>query len=73
MFHPSQLKAAEIGAMLQLSSGRMVGGLIYVRVTWRLAVLDLTVGYAGGDNGQNRRDQRPRVECARKEIRSQHN
>ena len=41
-----------------------------VRVTW-LAVLDLTVGYAGGDNGENHRDQWLRVECARKEIRRQ--
>src|SRR5215208_4411805 len=72
LFHPRQLKVAEIGAMSQLSSGRMVGCLIYVRVTW-LAVLDLTVGYAGGDNGDNHRDQRPRGECARKEIRAQHN
>src|SRR5918995_12676 len=43
-----------------------------MRVTW-LAVLDLTVGYAGGDNGENHRDQRPRGEFARKEIRRQQN
>ena len=43
-----------------------------VRVTW-LAVLDLTVGYAGGYNGENHRDQWPRVEYARKEIRRQQN
>jgi hypothetical protein len=42
------------------------------RVVW-LAVLDLTVGYAGGDNGENHGDQWPRVECAGQEIRSQQN
>ena len=43
-----------------------------MRVIW-LAVLDLTVGYAGGDNGKNHRDQRPQAECASKEIRRQQN
>jgi hypothetical protein len=35
--------------------------------------LDLTVGYASGDNGEYHRDQWPRVECATKEIRRQQN
>jgi hypothetical protein len=43
-----------------------------MRLTW-LAVLDLTVGYAGGDNGEHHGYQRLWVECARKEIRHQQN
>src|SRR5918994_6078537 len=43
-----------------------------IAIAW-LAVLDPTVCYAGGDNGENHRDQWPRVECAREEIRRQQN
>jgi hypothetical protein len=73
LFHPRPLKTAEIRAASRLSSGRIVGCFIRaVRVIW-LAVLDPTVGYTGGDNGENHRDQWLRVECARKQIRSQQN
>jgi hypothetical protein len=37
----------------------------------KLRALDLAVGYAGGDNGEDHRDQWLRVECAGKEIRRQ--
>jgi hypothetical protein len=41
-----------------------------IAIAW-LAVLDPTVCYAGGDYGEYHRDQWPRVECAREEIRRQ--
>jgi hypothetical protein len=69
LFPPRPLNTAEIGAASRLSSGCFMKAL---RAIW-LAVLDLTVGYGGGDNGENHRDQWPRVESARKEFRRQHN
>jgi hypothetical protein len=73
LFHPRPLNAAEIGAASRPSRERIVTCVFQaVCVVW-LAVLDPTVGYAGGDNGEDHRDQWLRVECARKEIRRQQN
>jgi hypothetical protein len=52
---------------------RAYGEVLHLGGACQIVVLDLTVGYTSGDNGENHRDQWPRVEGARKEIRRQQN
>ena len=52
---------------------RAYGEVFHLGGACQIVVLGLTVGYTSGDNGENHRDQWPRVEGARKEIRRQQN